>query len=143
MSENERMRSIRGGHRGVVTKIIREVDELLSTEGPMTAERASQLNVKLQQLEAKLKVLSNIDKDILSKCDVGEIEHEIDESEAITAKIMNCQQRIHEAIRTPTEPSAVPTPTAVPTSTPMKPKLPKLTLPKFKGELTSWTTFWD
>ena len=25
----------------------------------------------------------------------------------------------------------------------MKPKLPKLTLPKFKGELTSWTTFWD
>ena len=110
----------------------------------MTAERASQLNVKLQQLEAKLKVLSDIDKDILSKCDVGEIEHEIEheieESEAITAKIMNCQQRIHEAIRTPTEPSAVPTPTAVPTSTPMKPKLPKLTLPKFKGELTSWTT---
>ena len=90
-----------------------------------------------------MKVLSDIDKDILSKCDVGEIEHEIDESEAITAKIMNCQQRIHEAIRTPTEPSAVPTPTAVSTSTPMKPKLPKLTLPKFKGELTSWTTFWD
>ena len=50
MSENERMRSIRGGHRGVVTKIVREVDELLSTEGLMTAERASQLNVKLQQL---------------------------------------------------------------------------------------------
>ena len=94
-------------------------------------------------VEAKLKVLSDIDKDILSKCDVGEIEHEIEESEAITAKIMNCQQRIHEAIRAPTEPSVVHNPTSVPTSTPMKPKLPKLTLPKFKGELTSWTTFWD
>ena len=143
MSENERMRSIRGGHRGVVTKIVREVDELLTTDGSMTPERATQLHVKLQQLEAKLKVLSDIDKDILSKCDVGEIEHEIEESEAITAKIMNCQQRIHEAIRAPTEPSVVHNPTSVPTSTPMKPKLPKLTLPKFKGELTSWTTFWD
>ena len=54
-------------HLGVVTKIVTEVDELLSTKGPMTAEQASQLNVKLQQLEAKLKVLSDIDKDILSK----------------------------------------------------------------------------
>ena len=66
MSENERMQLIRGGHRGVVSKIIRDVDELLSTDGPMIAERASQLNVKLQQLEAKLKVLSDIDKDILT-----------------------------------------------------------------------------
>ena len=61
---------------------------------------------------------------------MGEIEHEIDKSEAITAKIMNCQQRIYEVIKAPTEPSAAPTQTAVPTSTPMKPKLPKLTLPK-------------
>ena len=78
---------------------------------------------------------------------MGEIEHEVDESEAITAKIMNCQERIHEAIRAPTGPSAtvVPTPTAVPTSVPIscRPKLPKLTLPRFKGELTTWTTFWD
>ena len=143
MSENERMRSIRGDHRGVVMKIVREVDGLLTTDGPMIPERATQLHIKLQQLEAKLKVLSDIDKDILSKCDVGEIEHEIDELEATTAKIMNCQQKIHKAIRAPTEPSVVHTPTAVPTSTPTKPKLPKLTLPKFKGELTSWTTFWD
>ena len=102
MSENERMRSILGDHRGVITKIVREVDGLLTTDGPMTPERATQLHVKLQQLEAKLKVLSDIDKDKLSKCDVGEIEHEIDKSEAITAKIINCQQRIHEAIGAPT-----------------------------------------
>ena len=84
MSENERMRSIWGGHCGVVTKIVREVDELLRTDDLRTA---TQLHIKLQQLEAKLKVLSDIDKNILSKCDVGEIEHEIEESEAITAKI--------------------------------------------------------
>ena len=61
----------------------------------------------------------------------------------MTAKIMNYEQRIHDVIRAPTEPSVIPTSTSVPTSTPMKPKFPKLTLPKFKGELTSWTTFWD
>ena len=74
----------------MVTKIIKEVDDMLSSEGPMDIEWASQLNVKLQQLEAKLKVLSDIDKDILDKCEVGDIEHKINESEAVTAKIMDC-----------------------------------------------------
>ena len=134
-------RSICGGHHGVITKIIREVDDILATDAPLTVEQSSQLNVKMQQLEAKLKVLSDIDKDILSKCDVSEIEHEIVESKTITAKIMNYQQRIHEAITAPTGPSAtvVPTPTAVSTTVPIRPRLPKLTLPR----LTTWTTFWD
>ena len=143
MSDDERMRSIRGGHRGVVTKIVKEVDDLLSAEGPMNAERVSRLNVKLQQLEAKLKVLSDIDKEILSKCNVEDIEREINESETVTAKIMDCQQRIHEAIKPPDLPSAAPILTSGLTSNPIKPKLPKLTLPRFKGELTTWTTFWD
>ena len=108
MSDDEQMRSIRGGHRGVVTKIVKEVDDLLSAEGPMNAERVSRLNVKLQQLEAKLKVLSDIDKEILSKCNVEDIEREINESETVTAKIMDCQQRIHEAIKPPDLPSAAP-----------------------------------
>ena len=81
MSEDERMRSIHGGHRGVVTKIVKEVDDLLSAEGPMNPERVRRLNVKIQQEEAKLKVLSDIDKDILSKCNVEDIEREINKSE--------------------------------------------------------------
>ena len=91
MSEDERVRSIRGGHRGVVTKVVKEVDDLLSTKEALDAERVSRLNVKLQQLEAKLKVLGDIDKEILSKCKVDDIESEINESEAVTAKIMDCQ----------------------------------------------------
>jgi len=57
----------------------------------------------LQQLDAKLKVFSNIDKEILSKCNVDDIEQEINESEAVTVKIMDCQQRIHEANNKPTD----------------------------------------
>ena len=127
----------------MVTKIVKEVDNKLSSEGLMDTKQASRLNVKLQQLETKLKVLSDIDKDILDKCEVSDIEHEINESEAVTAKIMDCQQRIHEAIKKPTNSPVVPLVTPVPTSVLTKPKLPKLTLPRFKGELTMWTTFWD
>ena len=97
----------------------------------------------MQQLEAKLKVLGDIDKEILSKCKVDDIESEIKESEAVTAKIMDCQPRIHEAIKKPTDHPIMRTTTAGLTSIPTKPKLPKLTLPKFRGELTTWTTFWD
>ena len=74
----------------------------------MDTKRSSWLNVKLQQLEAKLKVLSDVDKDILDKCEVGGIEHEINKSEMLTTKIMDCQQRIHEAIKKPTNSPVVP-----------------------------------
>ena len=47
---------------------------MFSSEGPLDAERIDHLNVKLQQLEAKFKILSDIDKDILSKCNIDNIE---------------------------------------------------------------------
>ena len=99
MSEAERERSINGAQRGVVTKIIKEVDEVLAREEPMDAGQLSRLNVKSQQLESKLRVLNDNIIDILSKCDVGDIGWGITESEAITAKIMDCQLRIREAIK--------------------------------------------
>lgn len=67
MTDNERARSQRGGHRGVVTKVVKEVDELLSTDEMTASKRITRLKEKLQQLEAKLKVLADIDKEILSK----------------------------------------------------------------------------
>ena len=137
--------SIDGGHHGVVIKIIWEVKDVLAHNVPLTAQQISQLSIKMQQLKVKLKVLSVIDKNILSKYDVGEIADEIVESEAITAKILNCQQRICEAIKAPSGSSAtvVLTPTAVSTTVPIRPKLPYLTLEGLKVELTALTMFWD
>ena len=84
MSDDERLREIRGGHRGVVTKLIRKVDELLTTgETTFTAEQLTLLQVKQQQLDSKLKVLDDIDKQILDKCETSQIEHEINEAEVI------------------------------------------------------------
>lgn len=74
MSEFERLRKIRGGHRAVTTKIIREVDEILSRDGPLETDQSKQLSVKLQQLDCKLKLLTDIDKEILDKCEVDAIE---------------------------------------------------------------------
>ena len=100
--------------------------------------------MKLQQLDGKLRVLSDIDKEILDKCDVDAIEREIDDSEAVFARILECKQRISEVINSPAVASAATVVTAPSESTTYnKPKLPKLTLPRFKGDLTAWTTFWD
>ena len=57
-----------------------------------------QLSVK-QQLDGKLKVLSDIDKEILPKYDVDSIEREIKESETVSTKILECKQHIFVAIK--------------------------------------------
>ena len=94
-------------------KIMKEMNNLLSPKGPLHAERISRFNVKLQQVEAKLKILSDIDEDILSKCNIDDIEYEINKPKAVIARIIDCQQRIHEAIKLPNRPFAVPVLTLV------------------------------
>ena len=143
--ELERLRAIRRGHHGVTAKIVKEVDELLATGESLESEQLSRLHVKLQQLDEKLKLLSDIDNEILSKCNVDAIEQEINESKSVTDKMMSCKQRIQEAIKGSPE-TAVTTaivPPVTATNSLNQPKLPKLTLPKFRGDLTSWTGFWD
>ena len=85
--EIKRLRKAQGGHRAVTTKVVREVDDILVTEGPRSAEQLQQLSVKQQQLNGKLKVLSDIDKENLAKSDVNSIEREIDELETVSTKI--------------------------------------------------------
>ena len=75
MADTERQRAIRRGHSGVVTKLIKKVDELLAMAGATpNPEQLTQLHVKQQQLDAKLKVLEDIDKQILDQYETGQIE---------------------------------------------------------------------
>ena len=71
----ERHRVIRRAHRGVVTKGTREIDELLVVE-PLSSESVDQLNVLLQQLNNKMHVLQDINREILTLYSVEEIERE-------------------------------------------------------------------
>jgi len=139
----DRCRAIRGGHRGVVTKLTKEIDEILSQE-MLNEEHYIRLNVIDRQLEAKSSVLADLDKEVLGCCDAGEIEGEIDESETVTAKIMGYKAKIDSVKRTKTkEPSHTPIAGRESSSMVAKPRLPKLTLPTFRGDVTRWVSFWD
>ena len=53
----ERTRAIRGGHCGVVTKLVREAEEIITAAtGPLSAWGRNQLSVIKQQLEVKLTI---------------------------------------------------------------------------------------
>ena len=48
----DRLKAVRGGHRGVLTKLAKEVDDLLVDE-PLSNKAAARLNVVREQLEEK------------------------------------------------------------------------------------------
>jgi len=142
----ERTRAVRGGHRGIVTKLVREAEEIITaTTGPLSAGGRNQLSVIKQQLEVKLTTLKEMDKDILSSCDPSRIVTEIEESDAIVSKVFSCKFKIDELLAVMASASVTsPSPAvATPPLITSKPRLPKLTLLKFSGEVTKWTTFWD
>ena len=132
---------MRGGHRGVVTKLIREADEILNSTGTLGEVNRGRISVIKQQLAEKLDILNEMDKDILSRCELTAIEAEIEESETVFAKIINCKRRIDELTTTAMVSSAPPlhvspiSTTHPSTTTPSKPRLPKLVLQKFKGDV--------
>ena len=53
----------------------------------LSSEGTSRLKVIHEQLEGKMKVFSNLDSKIVGPCVLNDIEREIDESEATTAKL--------------------------------------------------------
>jgi len=139
----ERLRAIRRGNRGVITKLTKEVDDLLS-KPELDAEVKARLKVIYEQLDGKSKLLGNLDSEVLGLCVMDDLVTEIEESEMVIAKVIELKRRIDSATSTPTTVGSSPdlaTPTVIDRT--MKPKLPKLSLAKFRGGVTSWSAFWD
>ena len=88
-----------------------------------------------------------MDKEILARCDLEAIANELEESEAVTAKIINCKQRIEERLSIATPVTSAPATHMVhatlPAPTVAKPRLPRLQLPRFRGDVKNWPAFWD
>ena len=76
----DRLRARRRGHRGVCTKLEKQAIELI---GIPESDNLEKCKVIARQLEAKLKLLSEIDDEILNICNVEEIQHEIEEAAGI------------------------------------------------------------
>lgn len=137
----DRLKSIRGGHRGVITKLTREIDTLLAGE----TRDIGRLQVINEQLKNKLTVLRKLDDDILTLCESDDIPREIDESETISATVIDYKRRIDACLNPPTATfSSEVTPTVLAAAPVVaKTRLPRLELNKFKGDVTCWITFWD
>ena len=162
----ERLKSIRAGDRGVVTRHINEAKTILENrrelghvEEELTVAQVDRLNVISLLLLEKQKTLSKIDQEVLELCELTEIECEIQESENIVSKILETKQQIEEvqkevqvetevnrtsnALETRSDRSSVNERRTFATPRQVKPKLPKLVLPKFRGDITTFSTFID
>ena len=91
-TNNKRLRAVHGGHRGVITKLITETNEILATT-PLTTEGRSRLDVIHKQLGLKAE-LRGLDNDILALCEVSDIDTEIEEAEPITAEVIEYKSKI-------------------------------------------------
>lgn len=77
MSENlERLKAIRGAHRGVTTKLAHQAEEIFENES-FSSDNYERLFVINQQLKTKLSMLNEYDQKILAVCDIMNIENEI------------------------------------------------------------------
>lgn len=135
-----------------------KVDKIKGDEAFLfsSSEQVQQLEVISRLMEAKLKTLKDIDQEVLSLCNVDEIPQEIKYSEKYVEKVIQCQRKINDVSQqTAGEtqetvnplagliqalPSGVP---PLPPTNQVKAKLPKLILPKFCGDVTIWTGFWE
>jgi hypothetical protein len=91
----ERLKAIRAGHRGIVTKAIKECDEILGAT-PISEENVSQLVD--QQLRSKLSTLKDLGQEFLAICDVKDIEQAIMESEEIEFKLIDKTKKIEATL---------------------------------------------
>ena len=123
----ERLRSVRGGHRGVITKLTRELDTLLVGE-PRDIGRSQVIN---EQLKNKLSLLQKFDSNILTLCETDNIAREIDESETINATVIDYKCRIDACLKPPPAPETMPAIVA-PLPVVAKTCLPRLELGKFR-----------
>ena len=143
-ANRERYKAIRAGHRGALTRLTKEIDEVMAVE-VLSSEHYHKLDVMYRQLESKAKVLAELDNDLLKCCELGDIDREVQESDAITTKIIEYKARI-ESVKRPvyaTESVRPMSDSSEAASTVTRPRLPRLTLPTFKGDVTRWTSFWD
>ena len=102
--------------------------------------KVSCLTVINEQIDTK----NNLDEQIVSIYLLTEIDTELTESEPLEAKLLETRCKISAAVTSrggETQPS--PSPVVHDSSATNKSHLPKLTLPKFGGDITQWSTFWD
>ena len=140
MAELDKKTLVRKGQRLIAQKRLTEVDEVLDG----TAGGAEPDQVRLAQLklgiQEKLQSLRRLDEEILALTEnEADVMREIEEADECMQQIYDKLVRIDAFVRKPSNASGA----KVSATHSTQAKLPKLNLPKFSGDLTEWTTFWD
>ena len=142
----ERVKALRAANRGVITKKISDVDTILRGT-TLNDDQIKSLEVLDRLLTGKLKTIEELDQSVLSLCSVDVIQAEIEDAEKVLERVVECQKRIQDALQTKSNGHEGHqlqfSSTSGATSNLAKAKLPKLVLPKFRGDVTKWTSFWD
>ena len=134
MADLIHLKNVRAGHKSVLTKKLRDLEDALKTTPPYK-DTLEQFKVSLQE---KLDVLKNLSDQIVAKLqDVTEIATEIEGHEATTDSVCSALPKINRILG--------PAPAAVASPAPgaNKIKLPKLSIAPFEASYVKWLTFWD
>ena len=154
MSELKKKVLERSGFRVYVRKVISMVNELLEDDGVENIRpklESHRINLEKQQREieplnqaiAQLLEADAIEKEILDRC---EFETSLQETISLISSYLSTSKEskssADETMSTFLSVSQHEAP-KITSKASNKAKLPKLTLPRFAGDPTKWTTFWD
>ena len=148
--DSAKLKKIRSGHRGVITKQINTIDERKND-----AKKLWQLDI---QLKEKLQTVKDLDEKVLERIAEKESESETEGADEVSKEIEDAaafQDKVNSAIISiqelllPNKPKIVSEP-RVSLGRPtyehvrkVRAKLPKLELRKFSGKPQDWQEFWD
>ncbi|CAB3989015.1 Hypothetical predicted protein, partial [Paramuricea clavata] len=93
--KQKRLKAIQNSHRNVVNNLLQEANKLIGVDS-LSENQKGRIEVISTLSENKLKTPNEIDQEILNVCELTNISNEIQESEEIVARIIDCQRRIKE-----------------------------------------------
>ncbi|XP_064463439.1 uncharacterized protein LOC135374405 [Ornithodoros turicata] len=141
----DRLKKKRAVVRRAATKVMNELDVMLTTETtPVGA-----FEEKVEVLKFKEKELQKLDLEIESLISIDDLDDEVEGSATYQERIVVTRTRVDRRTATTgamrqitVVPSSV-APSAPIGRTPATVKLPKLEIPKFNGDIRSWQSFWN
>ncbi len=162
----ERLRKIRGGNKAAVTKLERDA-QLYLKENPETLndEIKTKVSTVLISLKDKKKYIEELNDKILDRCDLDEIDREVDETTEIGTRMTEIitrleifMHRVDEIEKNAKNRETRPNHEG-PTQSPVQldishtsssgsrgtvgVRLPKYNLPRFNGDVTRFQAFWQ
>ena len=171
--EGLRLKFVRRGTRSSITKYDNQADSILTKKDPTTADENVLIKIASIKsiLQGKLRALENIDERLVAKCEISKIENFIEESADVTARVTETLNRINsftkKAEEAKSQKRVADISNVVATSSPIRPpqgpqaevlnissnsrssnqnsgvRLPKISLPRFNGDITRFYSFWQ